>query len=338
MSFLLKKLGLSIGLLFISLFFLHTVFAEGINLGVSPLIIEKEANPGDTISEKIKVNVGKDSKGMKVETTVKDFYYDENDELQFLTQEEQDDPELKQFALKNWLSVDNEISFGNSSEIDVPITIKVPKDAAPGGRYGMVLFSQGSNHANENGTNVGVGGKVGVMILVTVKGKYSSGGKISGGLTAGRLAEDKKEFEPSKIFFGDSLFKNGPIDFRFRYKNNSATHVVPQGSITVKNIFGGKVGTFNIQGKRVFPGVSRAIYGTLDKDFLFGIYTASLQVVDGDGNTHTSSTFFIGFPLMLITLLLLIVGFIFVFFKYYNKWLINKALKQYGKGGKHQKN
>jgi hypothetical protein len=112
---------------------------------------------------------------------------------------------------------------------------------------------------------------------------------------------------------------------------------VPKGSITVKNIFGGLVGKFDIQGKRVFPGVSRSLYGTLDKNFLFGIYKADLELTDGDGNVHSSGTFFIGFPLKLVMLILLFFGAIFMFFKYYNKWLINKALKQYGKSSKNKK-
>ncbi len=337
MSSFFKKLLLTLSAFSISVCFLNTAFADGVNIGVSPLIIELKANPGETVSEKVKINVGKDSKGTSLATRVRDFYYDENDELQFLTPEEEEDPDLKQFALKSWLSVDQEITFDSKGERDVSVTIKVPKDASPGGRYGMVLFSKSSGPSQGGGSNVGVGGQVGVMILVTVNGEYSSGGSISEELKSGSLSKDGKTFDSHKIFSGGSLFKNGPIDFKFRFLNNSATHVVPKGSITVKNIFGGLVGKFDIQGKRVFPGVSRSLYGTLDKNFLFGIYKADLELTDGDGNVHNSGTFFIGFPLKLVVLILLFFGAIFMFFKYYNKWLINKALKQYGKSSKNKK-
>ena len=327
-----KKLILPFGFFVILFLVTNIAFAEGLNISVSPLIVELKADPGQTVSETVKVNIGKDNIGSKISTKVKDFYYDENDELQFLTPEEEEDPELKQFALKSWLSVDNEISFDGTTEKEIPVTIKVPKDAVPGGRYGMVLFSKSANQTSESGgASVGIGGQVGVMILVTVNGKFSSGGDLSEGLKSGRLSEGGKTFDPSSFFVGGSLFKNGPIDFRFRYLNNSATHVVPKGSIAVRNIFGGLVGKFDIQGKRVFPGVSRSIYGTLDKDFLFGIYTANLEITDGDGKAHTSSTFFIGFPLKLVTIIILFIVSILMFFKYYNRWLINKALKQYGK-------
>jgi hypothetical protein len=332
MSSLFKKLVLSFGLLLMSVPFSNVAFADIVNISVSPPIIELKANPGDTLSQIIKVDVAKDKSGVTLSTKVKDFYYDEKDELQFLTPEEEEDPELKQFSLKSWLSVDKEVLFDGPSDKDIPVTIKVPKDALPGGRYGMVLFSKSANQdGGAGGASVGIGGQVGVMILVTVNGKFSSGGDLSEGLRAGRLSGDKKTFDSSRLFVGGSLFKNGPVDFKFRYQNNSATHVVPKGSITVKNIFGGLVGKFDIQGKRVFPGVSRSIYGTLDKDFLFGIYTANLEITDGDGKSHNSSTFFIGFPLKLVTIIILFIVSIFMFFKYYNRWLINKALKQYGK-------
>lgn len=322
MSYFFRKSTFLLSILAISLFFSQAAFANGLSIGVSPLILEIEADPGETIVEKITLDANSNLGGINISTEVKDFYYDNNDELQFLTPEEAKDPELSQFTLKDWISVDEEIYINGKSK-EVSLTVQVPNDALPGGRYGMVLFSKGAASDNSSeGANVGVGGKVGVMVLVSVKGEYSSEGGIMEGLKSGRISEDKLGFKKHRIFAGGSLFKNGPIDFRFKYQNNSPTHEIPQGFIEVKNIFGGEVGTFNFEAKRVFPGVSRSIYGTLNKDFLFGIYRAKLTVIDGDSNEYVSSTTFFGLPGKLILLIILF----FVFMKYYNQWIINRAL------------
>lgn len=337
MPTILKRFPIFFGAFLLAVFSNQTVFADGLNIGVSPIIMELQADPGETISEIINVSGDKDNCA-PLNTIVKDFYYDEEGELQFLTQEELEDSDLKKFTLKGWLTVDDKILLEEECTKKVPITIQVPVDAAAGGRYGMILFSKSSSKENgDGGANLGVGGQVGVMILVTVKGEYTSGGEISEKLESGRLSEEGTSFDSKTIFAAGALFKNGPFDFKFRYQNNSATHVVPQGNISVKNIFGGLVDTFSIDGKRVFPGGGRVMYGSLKKDFLFGIYSADLKIIDGDGNIHNSSTFFIALPLKLILISILLIIAIFMFFKYYNKWLINKALKQYGKGHKAKK-
>lgn len=326
-----KKVIAFFSMLAISLLLPMTAFSansDQLNLGISPLIVEIEADPGETITEYINIDIGT-STGISLGTSVRDFYYDENDELQFMTPEDEKDPDLKQFTLKNWLQVDEHIQM-TSSKKKVPVTISVPKDATPGGRYAMILFSKAAVTPDAEGAAVGVGGKVGAMVLVSVRGEFSNEGGLTEELSTGRLTEDG-DFNPTKLFLGGSLFKNGPFSFKFRYKNHSATHVVPQGTITVKNLFGGKVGYFNFESKRVFPGVSRSIYGTLEKNFLFGIYKAQLDVADGDGNPYQSSTFFFALPLKLLLLIAFIIGGVLGFFRYYNRWLISKVLNEKGK-------
>lgn len=337
MSKIRKIILISLSIISTILLFTGTVFSSGINIGVSPLIIEIEANPGETVTELINIKTGVEEELM-LSTIIKDFYYDESDQLQFISEQEAKDPDLKKFTLKSWLNVEKEVSVGGAQGIEVPVIINVPKDAAPGGRYAMVLFSKSGANINDNsGPNVGMGGQVGVMILVSVRGEFANTGGVSEDIKSGRLSEDRLSFAPKRIFASGSLFKNGPIDFKFRYKNDSATHIVPKGNITVKNLFGSVVDEFEIENKRVFPGVSRSVYGTLEKDFLFGIYNAKLNIVDGDGNAHTSKTFFIGFPVKIIMLIAILVGFIIIFFKYYNKWMINKYLQHNAKSSNKRK-
>lgn len=61
--------------------------------------------------------------------------------------------------------------------VDVPYTLNVPANAAPGGHYG-VIFAE--TQANANGANIARNKRVGMVLYATVKGAYKTGASIEG--------------------------------------------------------------------------------------------------------------------------------------------------------------
>lgn len=305
-----------------------TAFAqEGeLSIGITPPILELTLNPGETTEELIKVSNGSgDSATLSIETV--DFYYDENDTLQFITPEELEDPELQKFSIRDWIYTEETVSLRAGETKEVKVIISAPEDALPGGHYGLTFF-ESTTEGQAEGTAVGIGGQIGVMILVTIPGEFSKEGGLVEKLQTGLLSEDLKSFTPKKVFIGDGFAKIGPIDFKFKFQNDSASHTKPQGHVVVKNMLGVEVGMFSIYEKRVFPGTSRNLYARFEKDFLIGPYTAYLDVSDPEGNHHYSEVSFLAFPWKLMILTLLGIGIIIVFFRYYNKWIISRTLKK----------
>lgn len=305
-----------------------TTAVDGLTISVAPPILEIRIKPGESTTEKIKVTSTANGDKLSLSTDVKDFYYDDSDQLKFMTEEELADPDLQKFSLKNWIVVEKDLTIPAGKSVEVPFTVNAPKDAAPGGHYGMIFFGK-SVAATSGGAGVGIGGQIGVMILVSIPGESSKEGAISSPLKSGVFSAKTKTFTPKTWFIDGDLFKNGPVDFSFKFQNNSDTHFVPEGKITVKNIFGSVVEQFPIENKRVFPGSSRAISGHSKKDFLFGFYTAELDVIDQTGIHHSSETYFIGLPMMLMLLIMTVCGLLVLFFKLYNRWLTKQILRQY---------
>lgn len=63
--------------------------------------------------------------------------------------------------------------------LKIPYTIRVPKDAAPGGHYG-VIFAETQPVPGTSGTSVTRKKRVGSIIYATVKGSYTTGGQSLG--------------------------------------------------------------------------------------------------------------------------------------------------------------
>ncbi|MDE2590521.1 MAG: hypothetical protein KGL95_12760, partial [Patescibacteria group bacterium] len=62
-------------------------------------------------------------------------------------------------------------------------------------------------------------------------------------------------------------------------------HINPQGTITLKNIFGRTVDILTLPNRNIFPGNISLIYKTpIGRTWMFGRYTATLLAAYGAGN------------------------------------------------------
>jgi hypothetical protein len=168
----------------------------------------------------------------------------------------------------------------------IPVTVTIPKDAQPGGRYGSVIVST----ATVKGTTTGTGSsaivsRVGALFFVKIPGDVKEEGML-------------KDFSTinNKVFFTSS-----PIDFQILYENHGSIYLNPYGEINIKNILGKEVGTVEIRPWFALPDSLRLRQVSWDRSLLFGRYTAHLVLNRGyDNIVDTKDVVFYVIPLRVV--------------------------------------
>jgi len=155
----------------------------------------------------------------------------------------------------------------------VPVTVRVPEDAEPGGHYGSVLVTTLSREA-EAGDTAGavpqsaIVSRIGTLFFVTIPGEVDRSGKLE----EFRTIPEKK------------WYQSGPIRFELLYRNTGSVHVNPYGEITITNMFGEEVGYVELDPWFALPGSLRFREVTWNREFLFGKYTAVAEINRGYEN------------------------------------------------------
>ena len=80
-----------------------------------------------------------------------------------------------------------------------------------------------------------------------------------------------------------------PIALEARFKNEGTVHEAPQGTIEVRNMFGGLVATGTLPVRNVLPGVVRKMAASVGSGIWLGRYTVLLRARYGDGNQELSA-------------------------------------------------
>ena len=292
-------------LLFATVFALFGLVHSANALTVSPPILEISADPGNTLTGEIKL-------------------FNESDRTQtfytsFENFEPSDDTGTPKFVgaeggLATWLSATGSITLAPKEEILVPYTLSIPFDIEPGGYFAATFF--GAQPPVNSGSQVSIGGRIGVLMLLRVNGDIPEDG--------GLLEYNTKD---SKYFY-----THPPVAFEYRFSNDGGDRVVPRGDIEIKNAFGKVRDTIdaNAQQGSVLPnsarqfnpiwqpevGVPEGFIETFKyqwRNFHFGFYRAEINLGWGFTNqlANDSIGFFI-FPWQL--LLVLLIGLIVLWF------------------------
>lgn len=234
-------------------------------------------------------------------------------------------------GLASWIKTDDKVILKSKETKKIAYTITIPKNAEPGGYFSAILWGMTPPGATAAG-QVSVGGRLGVLILLKVSGQVKEGGGLL-------------DFNASK-----KISSSLPISFSFLFNNTGGDRTVPQGDVTVKNLFGftDVVIPSNPNQGSVLPGSMRKFEvlwgdtGTTDNtgffsaagqqwsDFHFGFYTASIKITYGlSGQVANASYSFFIVPwqlLLIIAIVLFVVGFFSkIGIKKYNRWIIAKA-------------
>ena len=313
-----------ISALFGSLVFLAPVKAvtnnteTGQALEISPPVVNLVADPGQTVNTKIWLrNISGGT--LVVSNQVNDFLAGGEDGTPKLLL---DDTETSPYSIKLWTSPLSEVTLTKSQLKSLPITIKVPANASPGGYCGVIRFT--GRAPTLTGTGVSLSASLGSLIMLKVHGTAKE--KLS-----------LVEFGVSQNGKNGTIFEETPITFFQRLKNEGNIHEQPTGLITITDMFGKKVANVNVNDNphSILPNSIRRFEEPLDKatigdKMLFGKYTADLKVTYGDNKdvlTKSPTFWIIPYKLIgiLIVLIIAVITILVFFIKRYNRFIIGKA-------------
>lgn len=294
-------------------------------LTVSPTILEVSGDAGSTVTTSIDLYNDQDKK--------QDLY------ISFENFEPDGDTGAPRFmgndsGLATWFSSANFLTLRKGERNEVPFTLTIPADTEPGGYFAAIFF--GNQPPATDDSEVTIGGRIGVLVLLRVNGDIPEEAGVVGFSTIG-----KKKF-----------YTMPPVEFTYQFSNRGGDRVVPLGDIVMTNTIGRKRSSIlaNPTDGSVLPSSARRFIPTWKtsdvqpegffatakeqwKHFHFGWYTAYLNLGWGimDHSSSNAYSFFM-FPWQLLLLVLVIglVTYIVIKFtlKTYKKSLIKELQKQ----------
>ncbi len=241
--------------------FCHSVFAQGIGVGISPLTFELTANPGDAITNQVKVyNPSNATIGIKME--IEDFTV-----MGEIGHVKLEPAETETYSIARWIKMEpEEFTLEPKEQKFVTFTINVPENAEPGGHYGSILAGTTAVVGGEF-VGAGVAGRVGALVLLSVAGEVEENLIV-------------------KEFFAPYYSEYGPINFTIRFENKGTIHLKPKGFVVITNWLGKKVADVGFVQRNVLPNSVRKIETSWDRKWLWaGRYTATLVGSYGLSNT-----------------------------------------------------
>jgi hypothetical protein len=285
-------------------------------LEISPPVIELSANPGQTITTNIKIRDVSNSE-LIVRGKADDFGAgDENGNPKVLL----DEKEATRYSLKYWIAGVPDLRLVPREIKTVTVKIVVPKNAEPGGHYGVVRFT--GTPPGLEGQGVSLSASIGALILLRVSGPVSE--KI-----------ELVDFYAMHGLAKGGLFERGPIMFVERLKNLGTVHVKPTGSMDIFDTFGNLVDVvpINQPPRNILPDSIRKFEQPWNKRFLIGRYRARVNLSYGSQQKPlVAATTFWVIPYKLILLTIIILTLLFFTLRRairnYNRRIIAKARKK----------
>lgn len=277
--------------------------SAGQALEIAPPVLTLTANPGDTVNAQINLRDIANTP-LIVTSTVNDFSArgeggEPNIDL--------DSTEPSPYSIKPWMEPLPQLNLKPKEIQKLPVVINVPKDAAPGGYWGVVRFT--ATPPDMESTGVSLSASLGSLVFLRVSGDAKESMEIVEFYTS----------EPGKDKSA-GLFEQTPIDFVLRIKNTGNVHEQPVSQIRVTDMFGREAASvnMNLEGRNVLPGSIRKFTAPMDKgalgtSTLFGKYSATITTTFGsDKQTLQKTIEFWVVPYRLI--IIIIVGLILLFF------------------------
>jgi len=253
-------------------------------LSAIPPRIEITVKPGAAVTREIKVRNDSDSP-TTITFDVKDFIV--TDELGTPVILENINENANRWAASSWIQISSPKANLKANETKtLTVTIVAPDKASAGGHYAMILQTPDSATTTINGTGSIITTRIGTLLYITVPGPINEEAQV-------------------KSFSGPSFLEYGPVNLSGTIVNLSDIHIIPAGSITIKDLFGFKVGQVPLPETRIFPLTERNIKVVYPAKWLFGRFSAQLNALYGTkGQLLTATIFFWVIPWRLIVLLI----------------------------------
>jgi len=238
--------------------------------------------PGERIQTSIKVR-NNSTTTFTVNTAIDDFIIGQDGTTPIAVTEDVS----YRWSLRDWIILAPEFQSLQPKQTGlINVIINVPEDALPGGHYAMIthkpvgLGAHGLETQEEASTEITQ--RVGTLVYVIVEGPITQEAYI-------------------RDFTFPKFTEYGPVPFSFSVDNQSDIHIAPEISIEIRNIFGRKIDTIQLESKNVFPMMSRGFSGEWDKVWGMGFYRAKLIMSYGtEGGVTIVSTNFWLLPITLV--------------------------------------
>ncbi len=185
------------------------------------------------------------------------------------------------YTLKDYIKIPyRQFDLKHGERARIPVTVSLPPDAEPGGRYGSLVVSIVSNPVTINETSGAKPGsaiisRIGTLFFVTTPGEIEQSGELTSFETIGN-----KKF-----------FSKGPIPFGIVIENKGSVHLTPYGEVRLYNMSGNEVGFIELDPWFAMPKSLRLREVSWDRDFLLGRYTAVAKINRGYGNIVDEKSF-----------------------------------------------
>lgn len=210
---------------------------EGLTLTVTPPLFQLTIGPGEFWSSSLKV-VNTNSYDLTLYASVMNFEANgEGGGGKFIPIIE-DDSEESVNSLAQWIEVSKKPIFvSKEKSVEIPFSVRIPKDAPPGGHYAAILVGTQPLSGKSEGPVIRVSSLISSLLFVNIKGDIREEGNI-------------REFSSEKTFYQEPK-----VDFTLRFENIGNVHLQPQGDITIYNMWGKERGKILINQKSHFGNV-----------------------------------------------------------------------------------
>lgn len=205
-------------------------------LTITPPLFQMTASPGDDWSSAIKV-VNNNPYDITIYANVMNFLAQgEGGTGKFVPANSTADVPGG-YMLASWFEVSKAPIFIRAEQsASVPFTLHVPKGAEPGGHYGAILIGT-EPPPKTGGSSVRVSSQLTSLFLVRVNGEVTEAGDI-------------RSFSTEK-----TLYQTPSASFSLRFENKGNVHLLPQGNITIYNMWGKERGRILINQEADFGNV-----------------------------------------------------------------------------------
>ncbi len=289
---------------------------DSLSVTITPPLFQLSIGPGETWSSSVKV-VNNNSYEVTYKPQVVDFEANgETGQGTFvpLIESFADEPRRGD-SLGSWIDMSSEaitIPAGKSSQFE--FTVRVPENADPGGHYAAIMIGPATEDS-ASGSHMKVSSFVTSLLFVKIKGEINESGRI-------------REFTPLQ-----SVYQRPEANFVLRFENTGNTHLRPQGTITLYNMWGKERGEVLINEKSNFGNVlprsvRRFEFAWTGEESLLDIgrYSAVVTLTYGDDARQNTSavTYFWVVPIVPVSITLtavLTIGLLLM-------WFIRRYVRQ----------
>ncbi len=208
---------------------------SSLSLSVSPTLIEVSASPEQAWSSSVRV-INSNPFEIQVFADVVNFSpQGEGGQGKFIPVFSQ---ESQGQTIAEWITLSDElIVIPPEQTVQIPFTVNVPQDAAPGGHFAAILIGTRSEKNEEGQSKVETSQVVSSLLFLRVAGDIIEDGSI-------------REFVTER-----TIYESPEVQFDLRFENKGNVHLQPQGEIKILNMWGQERGIIPVNQRSLFGNV-----------------------------------------------------------------------------------